>query len=202
MAFRLFLVFLLSVTLAGCARNRLSKPVGAPSFVTHSYQISAKNNAGAPVEGVRFHVVKTDLATVFTHDDPVRVHEAVATDSNGVANVSLRVQLGQHWKGGYYGADNEPEIERQAFPHGGQDVWGYFSEIRGDGIFATKFSSGSNVRETISANVLVRTPESYGSSAEHVYRFQAVDVAGSPVEGARITLTVADYARTGGEGGK
>ncbi|QBM27773.1 hypothetical protein [Hydrogenophaga pseudoflava] len=202
MAFRLFLVFMLAVTLAGCARNRLPKPVGVPEFVTHSYQISAKNNAGAPVEGVRFHAVKTDLATVFTHDDPVRVHETVVTDSNGIANVSLRVQLGQHWKGGYYEADNEPEIVRQAFPHGGKDVWGYFSEIRGEEVFATKFSSGVNVRETIPTDVLVRTPASHGGSAEHVYRFQAVDVAGNPIEGARVALTVADYARTNGEGGK
>ena len=187
-----------SALLAGCAQ-RLPKPPGLSLFVSHNYVISTKNSQGSPVEGVRFQLAKADLATVFTHDELARFHETVSTNSNGVAEVSVSAQLAQHWKGGHYKLENEAEIERQAFPHGGKDIWGYFTEVRADGFVATRFSNGSNAREFFPVDVLVKTPASYGSSAEHRYHFQATDISGKPVGGARVTLSAADYSHTNGD---
>ena len=196
---KLIITIIVGLFLGGCAQNRLPKPANLPEVITHHYVITAKNQDDNPVEGVRIQSVKTDLSTVFTHDNPVKNYETKITDSLGVAGFQIKVQLSQHWKGGYYQLENEAEIARQSYPHGGTDIWGYFTDFRSDVFNSSKFTLGNNLDERIDARILVKTPPTYGRPGQHKYNFQAFNKSGRPIVGARVFATVSDHSKSNGD---
>jgi hypothetical protein len=198
---RLPLAFAL-ILLAGCSA-KLPRPIPQEDYATHDYRINVKDELGRPVEGARLQLTHTDLSTWLTHPKPVSRTEVEETSSSGEVSVKVAARLAQHWKGGWYTPENEPELAKQSYPHGGKDIWGFLTELRITGAVTqqvrTTFTPyGSDPLLVVPVPVVLKAPSNLNLPAQHAYQFLALDKEGTPVTGATIVAKVADHATSRG----
>ena len=190
--------YIAAALLVGCSA-RLPRPTDLSPTALHQYGITVKDEKGNPVEGARLQIIKTDLVTYFVDRTPVSTTHVEETGSLGVVNVSIAPKLAQHWKGNYYRPENLPELLKQSYPHGGRDIWGYFSELRLGGDISnqvlTKFSQSA---VEVQVPIVLKAPSNLALPSQHQYRFLAVDNENVPVQGATIVAKVADHSESKG----
>lgn len=185
------------VVLGGCS-NRQPRPSNVAQLTLHEYVISVTDQSSIPVEGARLNLSKSDLGLYWKQGKQPKSVEVAETGASGVITARIATELVQHWKGGYYNKENEAELLRQAYPHGGKDIWGHLTELRIGGEIeqrvVTTFTQNDAPVSLISVPIKVTAPSNLAMPSQHTYQFRAVDKEGVPVVGARVVANVADHA--------
>lgn len=194
----LILLVAAAISLSGCSIFRLSRPTNLPDYTQHKYVVSVADESGNSIDGTRLTLTKSDLGTAWTNDKVVSSTETVETGGANVIPVGVMTKLTQHWKGGYYSPQNEPELLKQKYPHGGRDIWGYLTELRIAGdvplLVQTTFTQDASSVSVIKVPIVIKAPSNLMLPSKHTYRFNAVDKNGRSVSGATIIASLADHS--------
>lgn len=196
------LIVAASFILSGCSVFRSPRPANLPIYTKHEYVVTVADESGNSIEGARLTLTKSDLATAWTNDKIVSSTESIEIGSSGVVKVGIMSKLTQHWKGGYYSPENEPELLKQNYPHGGRDIWGYLTELRISGDVSlqvkTTFTQDTSAISVISIPIILKAPSNLILPSQHTYKFKAVDKNGEAVSGATIVAQLADHSNSRG----